>query len=211
MPAHAAPRPGFFAVLALPRAYGTLAYLLLSMATGILAFTFAVVGLSLSLGLAVLIVGVPFTLGFLALTRVLAVGEARLLRALVAPGASPDAPLLPPGAGWPERLKGLVSDRRTWTSLAYFLLLLPLGVAYGTLMISLLALALTLVAVPVLALVQGPGVLALEGLKVAQDHRGLVAVACGLAGALLLPATLQAGLLLGRFQAWLARHLLVQG
>jgi hypothetical protein len=35
----AAPHPGFFEVMATRRAYTTLLYLLLSMATGILAFT----------------------------------------------------------------------------------------------------------------------------------------------------------------------------
>jgi len=43
--------PGFFEVLATRRAYTTLLYLLLSLATGIFAFTYAVTGLSLGLGL----------------------------------------------------------------------------------------------------------------------------------------------------------------
>ena len=75
--------PGFFEVLALPRAYTTLLYLLFSLATGILAFTFAVTGLSLSLGLAILIIGLPLTVAFLAGTRLLAVAEVHLLQAMV--------------------------------------------------------------------------------------------------------------------------------
>lgn len=204
----AAPHPGYFAVLAAPRAYATLAYLLGSLATGIFAFTFAVTGLSLSLGLLVLVVGIPFTLGFLALARGLAVLEARLLRTLVAPGLPGEAPLLPPGEGWGVRVKVLLTDRRTWTSLAYFLLLLPLGVFHATVLASLLALSLALVAAPLLALV--PGAVVLGGLQVAQGHLGWALVACTLTGALLLPATLHLGLVLGRFQAWLARHLLVR-
>ncbi len=59
----------FFGVAADPRAYGAVFYMLLSMATGIFYFTFVVTGLSLSAGFAVLIIGIPFFLLFLGLTR----------------------------------------------------------------------------------------------------------------------------------------------
>src|SRR5579864_1714695 len=49
----------FFAVLADPRAYGSLFYMVLSMFTGIFYFVWAVTGMSLSLGLMVLIIGLP--------------------------------------------------------------------------------------------------------------------------------------------------------
>ena len=46
-----APWPGFFEVLKTPKAYTSLLYLVMSLATGIFFFTWAVTGLSLSLGL----------------------------------------------------------------------------------------------------------------------------------------------------------------
>jgi uncharacterized membrane protein len=55
----------FFGVFADPRAYLCLLYLLLTLVTGIVYFTFAVTGLSLSIGLAILIIGVPFFLVFI--------------------------------------------------------------------------------------------------------------------------------------------------
>jgi uncharacterized membrane protein len=66
----------FFSVYSDPRAYLSMAYMLLALATGIFYFTFAVTGLSLSAGLAILIIGVPFFLLFIGVTRVLAFAEA---------------------------------------------------------------------------------------------------------------------------------------
>src|SRR5271167_736386 len=50
----------FFGVFLDPRAYTSVFFMLLSLATGVIYFTFAVTGLALSAGLAVLVVGIPF-------------------------------------------------------------------------------------------------------------------------------------------------------
>lgn len=203
--------PGFFEVMATRRAYTTALYLLLSLATGIFAFTFAVTGISLSLGLAILIIGIPVAVTFLAGTRLLAVAESHLLRLLVDDEASEAPTLLPVGEGWLARLKALVTDRRTWTSLLYFLLLMPLGIAYFTAMITLLAVSLGFLAVPLLRLLHLSGSLNLDlgGLAWNLAHPNLTAVLCGLLGLALVPLTFHLPLLLGRFQVWLAHHLLV--
>jgi hypothetical protein len=211
MPLPSPSHPGFFEVLAERRAYTTLFYLLLSVATGILAFTFAVIGISLSLGLGILIIGIPVAVAFLAATRLLSVAEIHLLKTLVG-GEGFEAPaLLPSGAGWLDRLKTLVSDRRTWTSLLYFLLYLPLGVTYFTLMVTVLSLGLGFAAVPLARLFHLGGSLSLDmcGMGWAIAHPNLATVLCGLAGLALIPLTFHLALLLGRFQLWLARHLLV--
>src|SRR5215831_17065164 len=59
----------FFAVYQDPRAYTSLFYMLLTLATGIVYFTVVVTGLSLSAGLAVLVIGIPFFLAFIGLAR----------------------------------------------------------------------------------------------------------------------------------------------
>jgi hypothetical protein len=212
MPLLSPPHPGFFEVLATRRAYTTLLYLLCSMVTGILTFTYAVTGLSLSLGLAILIIGLPVAAAFLAGTRVLSVAEVHLLKALVGAEGSEAPTLLPAGEGWLARLKALVTDRRTWTSLLYFLLLLPLGIAYFTLLVTLLTTGLALLAVPVLRLLHlGASFTGdLGGVAWVTAHPGLAVALCGLAGLALLPLTFHLALLLGRFQVWLARHLLVR-
>src|SRR5580693_9441385 len=72
----------FFGVFQDPRAYTSLFFMLLSLASGIIYFTVVVTGLALSAGLAVLIIGVPFFLLFMGLTRVLALAEGRLIEAM---------------------------------------------------------------------------------------------------------------------------------
>jgi len=80
--AHSSGVARFFGVYQDPRAYTSLFYMLLTLATGIVYFTFVVTGLSLSAGFAVLIIGVPFFLAFIGIARVLALGEGRLLEAM---------------------------------------------------------------------------------------------------------------------------------
>ena len=200
-------------MLATRRAYTTLLYLLLSMTTGILAFTFTVTGLSLSVGLAILVIGLPLALAFLASTRLLAVAEGHLLRLLVGDEGLDAAPaLLPAGDGFLARLGTLLRDPRTWTSLLYLVLLMPLGIAYFTTLVTLFSLSLGLLAVPVAQLAHASGAFQwdLGGSGWVLTHPNLVALLCGAAGFLLLPLTFHLGLLLGRFQLWLARHLLVR-
>ncbi|HLP30534.1 MAG TPA: sensor domain-containing protein, partial [Geothrix sp.] len=188
MPLQSPDHPGFFEVLATRRAYTTLLYLLLSMVTGILAFTYTVTGLSLSLGLAILILGLPVALAFLAGTRLLAVAEVHLLKALVGGDGSMGPNLLPErqswlpaGKDWLARLGTLLRDRRTWTSLLYFLLLMPLGIAYFTLFVSLLSAGLSLVAVPFAGLFHATGSLSwdLGGSAWMIANPRLMAVLCG--------------------------------
>lgn len=53
----------FFGVIVDPRTYGAL-FMLLSLATGIVYFTVVTTGLSLSLGLLILIIGIPMLVLF---------------------------------------------------------------------------------------------------------------------------------------------------
>ena len=63
----------FFGVIAEPRTYASLFYMLLALATGIFYFTWVVTGVSLSGGLAVLIIGIPFVILYFGSVRVLSV------------------------------------------------------------------------------------------------------------------------------------------
>ena len=150
-PARAASRSSlgrFFSVFSDPRAYTSLFFMLFSLATGIIYFTFAVTGLSLSLGLAILIIGVPFFLTFIGMTRVMSLGEGRLLEAMTGE-RMPRRPVYPTtGQTFSERLLGMVRDPRTWSTLAYFLLMMPVGIIYFTIAIIGLVLGLVLTFLP---------------------------------------------------------------
>ena len=124
-------RFGFFNVVSDPRTYGALLYMLLSMATGIFYFTWAVTGIALSFALFILIIGIPFALMFIASVRVLAHVEGRIVEALLGvrmPRRLPVGPAADEGI-W-AKVKEAFSDIRTWSSLFYMLLMLPLGITY---------------------------------------------------------------------------------
>jgi uncharacterized membrane protein len=142
----------FFAVYSDPRAYTSLFFMLLSMVTGILYFTFAVAGLAMSFGLAILIVGFPFFLAFIGMARVISLGEGRLLEAITGE-RMPRRPVHPGApAGFFARIGEMLKDPRTWTTLAYFILMMPLGITYFTLAVTFFAIGISFIAVPFLKL-----------------------------------------------------------
>lgn len=147
----------FFAVFGDSRAYTSLFFMLLSLATGIIYFTVIVTGWSMSAGLLVLIIGIPFFLLFLGLVRVLALAEGRLVEALTGT-RMPRRPASPRSdSPWYERILEMVKDRHTWTAMFYMLLQLPLGIIYFTIAVSGLALGLGLIFGPVAELFDRPG------------------------------------------------------
>jgi uncharacterized membrane protein len=140
----------FFGVFLDPRAYTSLFFMLLSLATGIIYFTFAVTGLSLSAGLAVLVIGIPFFLLFMALTRVISLAEGRLIEAMTGE-RMPRRPVhRGEAAGFWARVSLMLKDRRTWTTLAYLILMLPLGIVYFVIAVVGVSLSLALIFSPLI-------------------------------------------------------------
>ncbi len=143
----------FFGVLGEPRAYAALLYLLTSMVTGILYFTWAVTGVSLSIGLMVLIFGLPFFGLFVFSIQGLALVEGRLVEALLGVRMPRRQVPFRSGSGIWKRFVARLKDRRTWTTLAYLVLQLPVGIIHFTVFLTLLVYSLQLLALPVLQLV----------------------------------------------------------
>ena len=138
----------FFGVVAEPRAYASLFYMLLALATGIFYFTWVVTGLSLSAGLAVLIIGVPFAILYFGSVRVLSLVEGRIVEVMLGE-RMPRRPLYATrGKPWLTRIGEMFTDPRTWLTQLYFLLMLPLGIIYFTLVVTLLATAAGFIAAP---------------------------------------------------------------
>ena len=150
-------RRSLFGVFLDPRAYLSLFYMLLAVFTGSLYFAFVVAGLSLSAGLAVVIIGIPFFLAFIAMARVISLGEGRLLEAVTGE-RMPRRTLHPgPSAGWWARIGAMLADARTWTTLAYLIVMLPLGIVYFTIAVVGLALGLSFTVAPVIDALQRLG------------------------------------------------------
>jgi len=214
------PAPGgsawrrFFSVYSDPRAYASLFYMFLALALGIFHFTFTVVGLSLSAGFAILIIGVPFFLAFIGLTRIIALAEGRLLEA-VSGERMPRRPLHPgPKLSFWTRILEMLRDARTWTTIAYFILALPLGIAYFTIAVTGLALGLSLTFAPVFEVGRRLGWFAISG-DIHFDPAWLaspwllpLAIALGI---VLLTLLMHTARFIGRVHARFAKHMLVIG
>jgi uncharacterized membrane protein len=154
----------FFGVIADPGAWGAMFYMLLSLLTGILYFTVVVTGLSLSAGLFVLIIGVPVALLFVAAVRAISLAEGRMVEGLLGmrmPRRPRTAGMT--GGGFLERLKGWFADYRTWTTMLYMLLMLPLGVIYFTFVVTGLSVSLATFAAPIAQWVAHTPILRIDG------------------------------------------------
>ena len=203
--------PGrFFGVVAEPRTYAALFYMLLAMATGIFYFTWVVTGVSLSAGLAVLIIGIPFVILYFGSIRVLSLVEGRLVEAMLGE-RMPRRPLYSErGKPLLSRIGDLFTDPRTWSTQLYFLLMLPLGIAYFTLVVTGLATSLAMIVAP-FALWAGFGVeWFVDGVYFLDTVQPWEPVACVLIGVLLLFATLHLARGVGYVHGQLAKHMLVK-
>ena len=142
------PGSSFFGVLVDPYAYGALFTTLLGLFTGIFYFTWALTGVSLSLGLILLIIGIPFLIGFAASLRILGLMEGRMLEGLTGVRMPRKPAMVPATEGWLPKVRYWLTDRRTWTTLLYMILSLPLGIIGFVVAIILLSFALAFIATP---------------------------------------------------------------
>jgi len=142
----------FFGVFADFRAWGAFLYLLFSLLTGILYFTWAVTGISLSAGLIILIIGLPFTGLFILSVRGISLVEGRIVEALLGIRMPRRPQFHRRNMGLWSRFKNIILDKHTWLSIVYMILQLPLGIIYFTVLITLIALSLYGIASPILQL-----------------------------------------------------------
>ena len=206
-------RYGFFNVLSDPRTYGALIYMMLSLATGIFYFTWVVTGLSMSIGFFILIIGIPFALLFIGSVRVLAHVEGRIVEALL--GVRMPRKLPPTTSGDETvltRIKDALVDARTWSSMLYLLLMLPLGIIYFTLAVTGLASSIGMAGFAIAGLVTGHVSFQMDGAPYVQHFLqtapGLAAVA--VIGLLLFFVMLHIARGVGALHARIAEILLVR-
>ena len=134
----------FFGVYGDVRSWTALFYCLLALFTGIFYFCFVTIGLSLSLGLSILIIGVPFFVAFIGSARLLALVEGRIVEAMTGE-RMPRRPVSPPPeSSLLQRIGAMLKDWRTWSTLAYEALMLPLGLVYFSVTVTALAIGLAL-------------------------------------------------------------------
>jgi uncharacterized membrane protein len=138
-----------FGVFVDPTAWSSLLFMILSLVTGILYFTWAVTGLSLSAGLIVLVIGIPFMWLFFLSVRGIGLVEGRIVEALLGVRMPRRPAFVDNTVSWWARFKNLFTSRHTWLAMVYMILMLPLGTIYFSLFITLIALSLSFLAAPI--------------------------------------------------------------
>ena len=202
-------RQKVFGVFVDSRTYGALFYMLLSLATGIFYFTWTVTGGALSLGLSILIIGLPFVVLFVGATRILALVEGRLVEVMLGERmprrplySDIEQPLL-------KRIGAMFTDGRTWSTFLYFLLMLPLGIIYFTIAVTGLSMALAMMFGPLFDLLGGDVmVINLGGEDITENL--LLGTLVMLAGFAVLLLTMHVARLIGRLHGYIAKSLLVK-
>ena len=130
------------------RTYRQLLYLCLTFPLGTAYFIILVVGFSISASLIVLIVGLPLLVVTLLTVRGLAAVERLLANRLLDTDIA--APAYPFRTGSvPDRLRGLLLNRRTWIECGYLLSKFPAGVGIFVFLVTGLTTSLAFVATPV--------------------------------------------------------------
>ena len=101
----------------------------------------------------------------------------------------------------------MFTDGRTWLTLLYFVLMLPLGIIYFTIAVTLLSLSLSLIWAPVAAIFSGDisGVYINDVNVLPMAASPLVAITLAAAGALLLVLTLHLARGIGKLHGLIAR------
>lgn len=141
----------FFGVYSDPRAWGGIVYMLISLLLGLIYFDWAVVALSITLPLMVLLSIFFLSIATIYLLSIegLALMEGRIIEALLHIRMPRRGLLHPKDLPWKERIKYQVSDVRTWKRLGYMILMLPLGVVYFSVIVSMVAASLWGFAAPI--------------------------------------------------------------
>ena len=206
VPARRAWLAAFFGVALEPRTYGALVYMLLSLATGTFFFSWVVTGLSLSIGLMILIIGIPVAVLFFGSVRGLSLLEGRLIEALLGERMPRRPRYTDRDRTWLQRIGDMFRDGRTWLTLLYFVLMLPLGILYSTLATTLLLVSLAFIWSPVAAMFGSLQGIYIDGQLLPAAATPVLAVI----GAVLLFATLHLARGIGRLHGMMAKHLLVR-
>ena len=143
----------------------------------------------------------------------LALAEGRLVEGLLGQ-RMPRRPLYP-SKGVPifERIKEMLVDRRTWTTMFYFLLMLPLGILYFVIAIVGICVSLGLIGGSVATVLLGTGIgnggISLDDNAIINVPTPLAAPFLLIGGVLLLTLVMHLIRGIGRGHGTLAKHLLV--
>jgi len=140
----------FTEVVASRQAYLQILYLLLAFPLGLFYFVFLTVTLSAGVATLVIGVGIVILLGALFMTRALVVFERKLAASLLGADIAAPQPERVPVRGLCVRVKRILGDSSTWKGLVYLLAEFPFGMLSFTVSVTSIATAGGLVLTPLL-------------------------------------------------------------
>lgn len=173
----------FFGVVARSQTWLNFIYLFLAFPLGLIYFLYLIIGLALGFGLAVIWVGLAILVLVVAgwwllagLERMLTIS---LLRVEIPPMSTPRSEKATTST---ERLGAFIANPVTWKSLVYLLVKFPLGIVSFTVLTTLTAVTVILLASPIIFPFAQPEVLLTNGNLIRVDTLGeaLVAFVVGL-------------------------------
>ena len=139
----------YFAPFTKARTWTETLHLLLDLPLGIAWFTIVVVGLSLGVGLVVLaLIGLFILAATVFAGRLIGIVERARAKALLGLDTAPPAAREHAEGAWPT-MKAFLTDQPGWKGTGYGLLMLPVGIANFTVMVTLWSVALVGVTYPV--------------------------------------------------------------
>lgn len=135
-----------------PYSYLGILYFMAMLPLGIIYFTYVITMLSLSLGLAITIIGIPLLFVVLLSIHPISWLQGRFTEAFLGI-KMPKKPrkLRARGNAW-ERIKAILKDPRLYSSLLYLILMLPLGIIYFTVVVTFLSISVAFAVTPILAI-----------------------------------------------------------
>jgi uncharacterized membrane protein len=205
----------FFGVAADPHTYGALFYMVLALATGVFYFTWITTGIGLSVGFSILIFGIPFLVLFVGTVRALSLLEGRIVETMLGVRMPRRPAYADRGLPLLKRIAAMFTDPRTWSTLLYMLLMLPLGIAYFTIAVTGICTSVSLAVAPWAVVFLPPD--QLSNLTVNGEawppHAWYwwMVPAISLCGVLLLFIVLHLSRAIGTLHGYLAKNLLVRG
>jgi len=138
----------YFRVVVQPQTYLNLVYLLLSFPLGLLYFIFLITGVSVGLPLVFLLVGVIILAAVFAVSWQMAAFERGLAVSLLHIKIPPMANSVSQPASFWQKIRNYLANPVTWKGLLFLLCKFPLGIINFVLVISILAIALVMIAAP---------------------------------------------------------------
>ena len=109
---------------------------------------------------------------------------------------------------WWQRFTNIIADKHTWLSIVYMTLQLPLGITYFTVLVTLIALSLWGIAIPILQLGYDIPVSSINGVSYYIVNWMLPVVV--VAGIVMVVMTMHLARYIGRMHGALAKTLLVR-